>query len=76
MLEPTELAKELGIASAIAMNRVLCHLGLQTRTKAGWQPTARAEKFCTKHAWKNGNKSGYNLKWNLEFVRLENRKQK
>lgn len=69
MLEPTELGKQLGL-SAVALNRKLEAVGLQSRDHAGcWQPTAKGSPISSRHAWTSGNKSGYNLKWNLQAVK-------
>lgn len=67
MLEPTELGLRLGL-NARQTNRVLQDLGLQYRINGQWIPTDRGEKICHQHAWTSGNKSGYNLKWNLKVV--------
>jgi prophage antirepressor-like protein len=69
MLEPTELGKVLGY-TAIAMNKKLCAMGLQTKAVSGWYPTSAGEGLCTKHAWKKGDKSGYNLKWNITKIKV------
>lgn len=64
MLEPSELGKHFNL-SGMKMNQKLNKLGLQINDGYGWKPTKRGKKVCTKHSWKRGNKSGYNLKWNL-----------
>jgi hypothetical protein len=69
MLEPTELAKSLGYKSARAMNLRLEELGLQVNGVDGWEPTTAGAQHCAKHAWKNGHKSGFNLKWRLSVLR-------
>jgi phage anti-repressor protein len=68
MLEPTELATRLGVTNAMMMNRRLKDLGLQVRTRGGWEPTSAGKSMCIRHAWKSGDKSGYNLKWNYAEV--------
>lgn len=68
MLEPTELAARLGVSSAVVMNRTLKEYGLQIKVKGGWEPTPVGKTMCTRHAWKMGDKSGYNLKWNVRAV--------
>jgi Rha family phage regulatory protein len=68
MLEPTWLAKRLGIRNAIKMNLILEHLGLQTKTGETWLPTLEGEDLCIKHAWSKGTKSGYNLKWRVTAI--------
>lgn len=67
MLEPTELGLRLGL-NARQINRVLEDLGLQYKINGVWSPTDRGEKICQQHAWVSGNKSGYNLKWNLKAI--------
>jgi hypothetical protein len=69
MLEPTELAQHLGIANAKAMNALLRDMGLQTKISGAWEPTAHGQPFCARHAWRSGDKSGYNLKWRLTAIR-------
>jgi phage regulator Rha-like protein len=68
MLEPTDLAKRLGIRNAIKMNLILEHLGLQTKVRDTWLPTLEGEDLCIKHAWSKGTKSGYNLKWRVTAI--------
>lgn len=69
MLEPAELGKQLGL-SAVALNRKLEAVGLQSRDHAGcWQPTAKGSPISSRHAWVSKGKSGYNLKWNLQAVK-------
>lgn len=69
MLEPTELGLQLNLGSGRAMNRVLESLGLQRKVNDQWIPTDRGEVLSTQHAWTSGNKTGYNLKWNLNAVK-------
>ena len=66
MLEPTELAKHFGFKSAQAMNRELADHGLQAKVNGRWIPTRRGTEYCATHAWSKDNKTGYNLKWNVE----------
>ena len=68
MLEPTELASELGLQSAAAVNRFLENLDLQVKVGKVWEPTSTGQLLCQKHAWAKGSKSGYNLKWNLKGI--------
>lgn len=69
MLEPTELGKHLGL-SAVAVNRKLEAVGLQTRDHAGcWQPTAKGAPISFRHSWTSKGKNGYNLKWKLQAVK-------
>jgi len=71
MFEPTELGQRLGGLSAQKTNRLLEEIGLQkTDTTKGWTPTKTGEGCCSVHSWKKGSKNGYNLKWNLEKVKL------
>ena len=69
MLEPKELAVRLGFKSAIAFNKKLIDLGLQSRINGELVATDEALGMFTKHAWKNRGKSGYNYKWNLGFIK-------
>lgn len=69
MLEPKELAVRLGFKSAIALNKKLIDLGLQSRINGELVATDEALNMFTKHAWKNRGKSGYNYKWNLGFIK-------
>jgi hypothetical protein len=70
MLEPTELARALGVRSAIVMNVKLGNWGWQVKTAAGWEPTEAGAPFCQKHHWNKNNKEGYNWKWNLEAAKF------
>jgi hypothetical protein len=75
MLEPTDLAKRLGIKSGIEMNKKLAEWGFQTRVNDAWELTKAGELIATKHAWTRGAKTGYNLKWNVaEIQKLTNQK--
>jgi|WetSurMetagenome_2_1015567.scaffolds.fasta_scaffold29844_2 hypothetical protein len=69
MLEPKELAEILDIRSAIALNNFLQKGGYQKKINNNWEPTCLGVRWCAKHAWTKGSKSGYNLKWNVGFVR-------
>ena len=68
MLEPTELAKRLGLNSGAEANLALLSAGLQAKEDGQWVPTEKGKPYCMKHAWKKGSKSGYNLKWRLSAV--------
>ena len=68
-LEPTELAKVFGCRSGQQMNILLARLGLQVKIRGTWTPTPEGEKISSAHSWVKQNKSGYNLKWNVEAVR-------
>jgi len=74
MLEPTEVGKRLGLSPANT-NKKLAELGLQVKVNGSWAPTVLGKPFCTTHQWTVGNKSGYNLKWNVaeveRMVRIE-----
>jgi prophage antirepressor-like protein len=67
MLEPKDLGERFGI-SAQKINKILAQEGYQLKGKASWIPTSLGEKFCTKHAWRKGFKSGYNLKWRVSLL--------
>ncbi len=69
MLEPTECAKQLCLKSGTELNKLLEQAGLQKKTNTGWEPTSQATGKFSKHSWSRGSKSGYNLKWNLDFVK-------
>lgn len=72
MLEPTELAKELGIRSARVMNLSLEALGWQVqKIGGGWEPTPAGKPYCAEHAWSSdySTKTGLNFKWNVSAVR-------
>lgn len=69
MLEPTDLAKALNVASGRDMNLWLQSWGWQIRNIAdGWAPTPAGMPFCSRHAWTRGNKTGFNLKWKRRAV--------
>jgi hypothetical protein len=72
MLEPTDLARALGLTSGQVMNTQLAALGWQVKQiGGGWAPTKAGERYSHRHAWTGeySTKSGYNWKWNLEAVR-------
>ena len=68
MLEPTELGKHFDL-SGMKINQKLMKIGLQLNDGSGWAPTRRGSKISSKHSWSKGDKSGYNLKWNLGEVK-------
>jgi len=68
MLEPTELAQHLNYPSAMAFNKALEQAGWQQRRMRSWEATEEGRQHSTRHAWINGGKTGYNLKWNLAAV--------
>ena len=67
MLEPLDFGKRVGL-SAISFNRKLKALGYQIKEGERWVPTAIGKGLCSKHSWKKGSKTGYNLKWNVEPI--------
>lgn len=74
MLEPTDLARELGWGEnkGATMNKALGQLGWQVKKiGGGWEATPAGKQHCADHAWTSGQgaKSGYNLKWRLDDVR-------
>ena len=79
-LEPTPLGYALGVSGTgfgkgITMNKVLVVLGLQNRffagDETGWEPTDDAIETSTAkyNKWTVQDRTGYNLKWNVEKVR-------
>ena len=68
MLEPTELGKHFNL-SGVKMNKRLRSLDLQYKNGEDWKPTEEGEKISSRHSWSAGNKSGYNLKWNLAEIK-------
>lgn len=70
MLEPTELGLRMQPQiSARAMNLRLCEMGLQRKAQGGgWEPTPTGAALSAQHAWTERNKSGYNLKWNVQAI--------
>lgn len=69
MLEPKELAERLGFKSAIAINKKLIEMGLQSRINGELVATDEAIGMFSKHAWKNRSKSGYIYKWKLSAIK-------
>lgn len=67
MLEPTELGKILGISTR-KLNETLKDLGFQYKEGDSWKPTEEILQYTASHYWKNGTKTGYNLKWNKDFI--------
>ena len=73
MLEPTPLGKMFGL-SAIEMNRRLAEWNWQYRPDGvTWTRTQQGEPYSSVHYWAKNNKTGYNLKWNVEAVRARMR---
>ena len=72
MLEPTEIGKRIGY-SGKEVNLALFKAGLQTKVEGHWKPTEKAQGYTSRHFWmsEKSGKSGYNYKWNLEFVRQQ-----
>ena len=69
MLEVTEIAKILGPeVSGMVVNRVLKNMGYQVSVGSRWSATQLGKPISIQHAWANGKKSGYNLKWNVSKV--------
>lgn len=71
MLEPKDLAKQLGLPSAIAVNRLLEQVGWQVKRIGGdWEPTPAGAPFAARHAWTadHGAKHGYNQRWRRTAV--------
>ena len=70
MLEPTDLGKALNIGSGRAVNNLLASLGVQTKLNGYWEPTSIVpNRMFSKHSWNKKGKSGYNLKWNLSYIK-------
>ena len=74
MLEPSAIGEVLGIPGNIRqrgqkINDFLVYIVWQIRIGKECRPTKEGEKHCARHAWKRGNKSGYNLKWRLSEVK-------
>lgn len=67
MLEPTPLGARYGV-SGVKMNRMLQEAGLQVRVGRDREGTPAAKGQYVRHHWVDGNKDGYNLKWNVNFV--------
>jgi hypothetical protein len=67
MLEPTEIGKRLGM-SGRDLNRRLEKAGVQARIGGEWVATDLGKEHSYRHAWKVGDKSGFNLKWDVGFV--------
>lgn len=72
MMEPTQLAGELNFKNAVDVNKWLCDLGFQTKHNKRWKPTDKGQEYCFIHSWNVKNKSGYNLKWNLNKLKSLN----
>jgi hypothetical protein len=71
MLEPGDLARELGIESAMKMNQLIAQIGFQVkRINGNWEPTPAGRAHACKHAWTNKSKEGYNWKWRVTAVRV------
>jgi len=69
MKEPTELAHELGLKNATAVNKWLAENNLQVKVGKEWKPTDNGQKYCAIHSWTKKGKEGYNLKWNVHSLR-------
>jgi len=77
MLEVSDLAVELNVNGATpvqkgaTLNKFLAFIGWQARKGGRWIATPKGKEFSAVHAWSNGKKSGYNLKWNVAAVQAE-----
>lgn len=69
MLEPEDLAKHFGMKNGAELNRWLESMNMQTKQGKDWEPTEAGKPHCVRHQWSTQWKSGYNLKWSVEFVR-------
>jgi phage regulator Rha-like protein len=69
MLEPEDLAKHFGMKNGAELNRWLESMNLQTKQGKDWEPTEAGKPHCVRHQWSTQWKTGYNLKWSVEFVR-------
>ena len=67
MLEPTEIGMIIGM-TAREVNSALASAGYQYRQNGQWLPTQKSAGHTIKHMWSAGSKSGYNLKWRVQFV--------
>lgn len=69
-LEVTELGQRYEL-SGQRVNQLIEQLGFQQREPEGWVAINAGIANSSRHAWKKGNKSGYNLKWKVSFIDLE-----
>jgi hypothetical protein len=75
-LEPSDIGNRLGV-SGKDINKFLRDIGWQKRVGKTWEPSAYClnEKYCLRHNWKIGFKSGYNWKWSFQMVQEQWDKQ-
>lgn len=69
MLEPADLAKRLNIKDGATVNKWLAECGLQYKEGKTWIATDEGKKHSVIHQWSTTFKSGYNIKWSLNFVK-------
>ena len=70
MLEPQSLETRLGIGKqGSKVNKVLMVFGYQSKINDLWTPTDKALGKYELHSFIKNGKSGYNYKWNYEFVK-------
>ena len=71
-LEPSAIGDRIGV-SGKDINSFLSEIGWQTRVGKNWQPSEYClkEKYCFRHNWKRGFKSGYNWKWSFQMVQKQ-----
>lgn len=70
MLEPQSLETRLGIGKqGSKVNKVLMVFGYQAKINDVWTPTDKALGKYELHSFTKNGKSGYNYKWNYEFVK-------
>lgn len=80
-LEPTEIGELLGFKGkgkrkGAEVNKFLGEQGFQAKKGTVWKATDAGKPHSQIHAWKSDKKTGFNLKWNVEFVRaLREKKQ-
>lgn len=69
-LEVTEICKLLSGTTwnAVKLNKFLKSQGLQEKIGGEWKATEKGAIHSSQHSWTRGAKSGYNLKWNVEYI--------
>lgn len=70
MLEPSEIARRLDIPVR-RINPLLESLGVQAKKEGVWTPAQDVmdKGMAAWHQWTKAGKSGFNLKWNLNYIK-------
>ena len=71
-MNPTDLAKKLGVKNARELNKILETKGYQTLEGTDWRLTDKGKEFAEEYPYSRNGHSGYQIRWSdLMLVELE-----